>query len=86
MQKPMTEKVPWVVVVITGDPQLAKHIKAFLDLMLDWEILEWDQLLKTRPLLKGYIDKPIDGGFRLVFGLAEKLERPDKGEKAGFII
>lgn len=82
----MTEKVPWVVVVITGDPELAKHIKAFLDLMLDWEILEWDQFLKTRPFLKGHIDKPTEGGFRLVFGLAEKLERPNKGEKAGFRI
>lgn len=86
MQKTINDEVPWVVVVITGDPELAKHIKAFLDLMLDWEILEWDQLLKERPLLKSYIDKPIDGGFRLVFGLAEKLERPNKGEKAGFRI
>lgn len=83
----MTETVPWVVVVITGDPKLAKDIKWYLELMLDWETLEWDQLLKARPFLKkGHIEGPTEGGFRLVFGLSRRMNRPDKGQKAGFTL
>lgn len=78
----MIKKADWVMVSITGDPELAKEIKGFIDLVLDWKILEWDQLLKARPFLKDQV-KEAKGG--LVFGLARRLKRPI-GQKAGFHI
>lgn len=76
----MIKKTDWVIVCIAGDPKLAKDIKNFMDLVLDWKILEWDQLLKARPLLKDQVKR--EKGC-VVFGLARRLKRP-LGEKAGF--
>jgi len=78
----MPKKTDWVIVTITGDPELAKEVKAFVDLVLDWKILEWTQLLKARPFLKNQ-DREAKGG--LVFVLARRLKRPI-AEKAGFAI
>jgi len=78
----MIKKTDWVIVSITGDPELTKEVKEFIDLVLDWKILEWDQLLKARPLLKDQVKQ--EKGC-VVFGLARRLKRP-LGEKAGFKI
>lgn len=81
----MTKTTDWVIISITGSPELAKEIKEILGLFLDWLILDPEQFVKARPFLKDYDQTTaLNNKNRLMFGLARKLES-NKGAKAGFL-
>ena len=74
----------WVNVTVTGDPELAKEVKAYLNLMLDWAILDEKTVLKLRDRLKLYdFSTALKSTDRLQFYIVKKLERMIE-EKAGF--
>jgi len=80
------EKASWVNVTVTGDPQLARKVKVFLGLMLDWDIFNEAQVLKkeVRQYLKLYDQTTaLKSTDRVQFYVVEQLERL-KDDKAGF--
>jgi len=80
------EKASWVLVTVTGDSELANKMKAFLGLVLDWDILNETQFLEARQHLKIYDQTTaLKSTDRLQFYIAKKLER-ERGEKAGILI
>jgi len=80
------EKASWVLVTVTGDPELANKMKAFLGLVLDWAILEENTAFKLRHHLKFYDQMTaLKSTDRLQFYIVKKLER-ERGEKAGILI
>ena len=83
-EKVTEEKASWVCVTVTGDPQLAKEVKAFLALMLDWAILDEQTVLKVRHDLKHYdFSTALKSTDRASFYIVKKDERVIE-EKAGF--
>jgi len=86
MLKVTKERASWVNVTVTGDPQLAKEVKAFLGLVLDWVIIEDADLLKAISSLKLYQPSTaLTSMNRLQFNIARNRER-DMSERAGFVI
>lgn len=80
------QKASWVNVTVTGDPELAKEVKAFLGLVLDWAILDEKTALKVRKNLKFYdLSTALNATDRLQFYIINKLERVIE-EKGGFRI
>lgn len=80
------EKASWVNVTVRGDPELAKEIKAFLGLVLDWDIFNKAQVLKkeVRQHLKLYDQSTaLKSTLRLQFYVVKKAEK-EKEDKAGF--
>jgi len=70
------KKAEWVLITITGDPDLANEVKSFLGLVLDWAILNEDQFLKARSILKIYDQtSALKATDRLQFYMVKKLER-----------
>jgi len=92
------EKASWVTVTVTGDPELAKEVKTFLGLVLDWAILDERQFLKVRQMAlkgasegkEGYLKlydqtTALKSTDRLQFYIVKHFERVIE-EKAGFRI
>jgi len=87
MVKVTEEKASWVTVTVTGDPELAKEVKAYLDLMMDWAILNEGPFVEAdKENLKVYDQTTaLKSTDRLTFYIIKKLERVIE-EKAGFRI
>jgi len=87
MEQVTEEKASWVLVTVTGDPELAKKMKDLLGLILDWAVLTEDQFLKIKldhHFLKDYDQSTaLKSTDRLQFYIMKFLEL-SKGEKAGF--
>lgn len=77
------KRASWVNVTVTGDPELAKEVKAYLDLMLDWAVLDEKTALKVRQHLKLYdLSTALKSTDRLSFRIVKV--KKEMGKKAGF--
>lgn len=78
------QKASWVNVTVTGDPEVARAVKAFLGLVLDWTVLTEKQFLTLRKHLKIYDQtSALKSTDRLTFYVVRHVEM-SKAEKAGF--
>lgn len=78
------DKRSWVNVTVTGDPELAKEVKGFLALVLDWAVLNEKQALEVRQHLKLYDQTTaLKSTDRLSFYIVKRQRK--RGEKAGFL-
>lgn len=87
MVKETQQRASWVNVTVTGDPELASKLKAFLGLVLDWTILNEELFLrfKKAKLLKHYDQSTaLKSTDRVQFYIMDNPRR-ERGEKAGLL-